>query len=216
MTIRQIIIAALLIALPTTWTHAQRGLVTTKKLYTQQADISAYQASGAVPETDGKVVFSATIPTNGKTKEQLYPLLASFASFRFAPNTQRGEWREPGFFKNIEYAKVTKADKEEGIIIAQGAEEMIFSNKFLSQDYTQAFYLLTMTFTADGIDVKMNNIAYVYAGSGSSTRITAEEWITDSEALNKKGELRRINGKFRVKTIDLFNELTEEISQAIK
>ena len=52
-------------------------------------------------------------------------------------------------------------------------------------------------------------------GESEFIRMTAEEWITDSYCLNKKGALKRINGKFRIKTIDLVNELKKEISEAI-
>ena len=213
---KKYIIAALIMVLPFGMVQAQRGLISTKKLYTQKADMSEYQAKGAVPEVDGKVVFTKDIEAFARTKDYIYSQVASFASLRFEPNTRRGEWREPNFFKNIDFARVTKADKEEGIIVAQGAEEMIFSNRALSQDYTQVFYNLTITIADGKVNLRMDNIAYVYEGSGNSSRLTAEEWITDMEALNKKGELRRINGKFRVKTIDLFDELAAEIAEKIK
>lgn len=213
---KKYIIAAMIMALPFSMVNAQRGLISTKKLYTQKADINEYKMPGAVPEVGGKVIFEKDIKTEGKTKDQIYALLASFASLRFEPNSQRGNWKEPNFFRNINYAKVTKADKAEGIIEAQGAEEMIFSNKALSQDYTQVFYHFYIYITEGRVNVSMDQIAYVYAGSGDTTRLTAEEWITDKEALNKKGELRRINGKFRVKTIDLFNELADEIAEKLK
>ena len=213
---KKYIIAALIMVLPFGMVQAQRGLISTKKLYTQKADMSEYQAKGAVPEVDGKVVFTKDIEAFARKKDYIYNQVASFASLRFEPNTRRGEWREPNFFKNIDFARVTKANKEEGVIVAQGAEEMIFSNRALSQDYTQVFYNLTITITDGKVNLKMDNIAYVYEGSGNSSRLTAEEWITDKEALNKKGELRRINGKFRVKTIDLFDELAAEIAEKIK
>ena len=213
---KKYIITALIMVLPFGMVQAQRGLISTKKLYTQKADMSEYQAKGAVPEVDGKVVFTKDIEAFARPKDYIYSQVASFASLRFEPNTRRGEWREPNFFKNIDFARVTKADKEEGIIVAQGAEEMIFSNRALSQDYTQVFYNLTITIADGKVNLRMDNIAYVYEGSGNSSRLTAEEWITDKEALNKKGELRRINGKFRVKTIDLFDELAAEIAEKIK
>lgn len=213
---KKIFIAAMMMAMPLFTVQAQRGLISTKKLYTQKTDMAEYTAAGVVPETDGKVVFRKKIDATGKSKDEIYNAVASFAALRFEANTKRGEWREPQFFKNLDYAKVTRADKAEGVITAQGAEELIFSNRPLSQDYTQVFYIFTADVAEGSVTVTMSNIAYVYAGSGDSTRITAEEWITDREALNKKGELRRINGKFRVKTIDLFDELADEIAGKLK
>ena len=213
---KKYIIASLIFIIPFGIVQAQRGLISTKKLYTQKADMSEYQAKGAVPVVNGKVVFTKEIQAFARPKDYIYTQVSSFASLRFEPNTRRGEWKEPNFFKNIDFSRVTRADKEEGVIVAQGAEELIFSNRALSQDYTQVFYNLTITISDGMVDLKMDNIAYVYEGSSDKTRLTAEEWITDEEALNKKGELRRINGKFRVKTIDLFNELADEIEQMIK
>ncbi len=213
---KKYIIAALIMALPLGMVQAQRGLISTKKLYTQKADMSEYAAKGAVPMVNGKVVFTKEIQAFARPKDYIYTQMASFASLRFEANTRRGDWKEPNFFKNIDFARVTKADKEEGVIVAQGAEEMIFSNRALSQDYTQVFYTLTMTISDGKVDLRMDNISFIYEGSSDKTRLTAEEWITDEEALNKKGALRRINGKFRVKTIDLFNELADEIEEMLK
>ena len=86
----------------------------------------------------------------------------------------------------------------------------------LLKDYTHVFYLFTAEAAAGKVKLTMNNIAFVYVGSQETERIPAEDWITDKEALNKKGELRRISGKFRVKTIDLFDELAKEIEELAK
>ena len=196
--------------------NAQSGLISAKKIYTKKSDMSEYLVPGIVPFVDGKVVFTRKIDADGKTKDQLYKVLASFAALRFEAGASRGEWREPNFFKNIEYAKVTEADKAAGLLKAQGAEEMIFSNKTLAKDYTHVYYRLTAQAEDGYINLTMDNIAYVYVGSQDTSRILAEDWITDKEAINKKGRLSRISGKFRVKTIDLFNELADEIAELTK
>lgn len=203
-------------AMPFCLANAQSGLISTKKLYTQKADMSEYLAPGVVPEVDGKVVFSKEISAPGKSVEDLYTVLSSFAALRFEANAARGNWREPNFFKNIEYAKVTEADKNAGKIVAQGAEEMIFSNRALSKDYTHVYYRFTGEAKNGSVKVTISNIAYVYVGSQETERIPAEDWITDKEAINKKGQLRRISGKFRVKTVDLFNEIADEIEAMVK
>jgi uncharacterized protein YjbJ (UPF0337 family) len=43
----------------------------------------------------------------------------------------------------------------------------------------------------------------------------AEEWITDDNAFNKKGKMKRFEGKFRRKTIDLKEQLIKELTQAL-
>lgn len=203
-------------ALTLTGAQAQSGLISAKKIYTKKTDMSEYAMKGAVPEVNGKVVFTKQISAPGKSKEDLYKVLSSFAALRFEAGATRGEWREPNFFRNIEYAQVKEADKQAGKIVAQGAEEMIFSNKALSKDYTHVYYRFTAVAQDGKIDLTVDNIAYVYVGSQETERIPAEEWITDTEALNKKGQLRRISGKFRVKTIDLASELADEIEQMVK
>ena len=44
----------------------------------------------------------------------------------------------------------------------------------------------------------------------------AEEWITDDNAFNSKGGLKKFEGKFRRKTIDLKNQLVDELKNILK
>ena len=47
--------------------------------------------------------------------------------------------------------------------------------------------------------------------------VTAEEWITDEEALNKKKTgLNRMSAKFRIKTIDRKDNIFDTISNALR
>ena len=65
----------------------------------------------------------------------------------------------------------------------------------------------------------------VYYGSGikyfddedekGGIKMIAEEWITDDNAFNKKGKMKRFEGKFRRKTIDLKEQLIKELTQAL-
>ena len=213
---KKILFTMMIMVFPFCLASAQSGLISTKKLYTQKADMNEYAKAGAVPEVNGKVVFTKEIDAPGKSKDDLYTVLSSFTALRFSAGSARGEWREPDFFTNLDYAQVKEADKNAGRIVAQGAEEMVFSNKALAKDYTHVYYLFTAEVAAGKVKLTMNNIAYVYVGSQETERIPAEDWITDQEALNKKGQLRRISGKFRVKTIDLFNELANEIEELAK
>ena len=116
----------------------------------------------------------------------------------------------------MERELVIAADKQSGKIECQGAEELIFSIKPLAKNYTQAFYLLDLQVSDGKVEFNLNTLSFnVDQGEGQFVRMTAEEWITDKECLNKKGELRRIPGKFRIKTIDLVTELKKEIAAAI-
>ena len=142
--------------------------------------------------------------------------MLQWASFRFNPETEYGKWPNADYFKNTEYARVLKAEAENGLLKIQGNEDMIFTNKALAKDMAVASYILTLTCTDGGIDVEMSNISYTYSLSDTPERIEAEDWITDKEAFNKKGQLSKGSGKFRVKTIDLKDRLFEEIEAAAK
>lgn len=211
---KKILIALLAISMPI-FVNAQSSGIFGKKKIRMQQDISAYM-QGAVPEVDGKVVFTTKIAAPGKSKAELYAALASWANLRYTPNQSRGEWTDANYFCNTEYAKVAEADKNAGSLTCNGAEEMVFSNKVLAKDYTLAYYIVRLKAEEGSVTFTMSNISYLYEGGVEhAQRVTAENWIVDSQAFNKKGELARISGKFRVKTIDLKDELIKEITEMV-
>lgn len=213
---KKIIIALFAVALPLMMQAQREGLLS-RKAPKGKADTSAYSAQGAVPEEAGKVVFKDVIAAPGKSKEDIFNKVAQWASLRYEPNSMMGDdYKEPNFFKNLEFSKVKEANKQSGKIECQGAEELIFSIKPLAKNFTQAFYLLDLSVSEGKVEFMLHTLSFnVDQGDNEFLRMTAEEWITDSKCLSKKGELRRINGKFRIKTIDLVNELKKEISEAI-
>ncbi len=210
------IITLLALVLPlSTATVMAQGLFSKKEYDGGRQDRSVYM-QGAVPEFNGKVVFNKHIEATGKSKGDLYKKMLQWASFRFNPETEYGKWPNADYFKNTEYARVLKAEAENGLLKIQGNEDMIFTNKALAKDMAIASYILTLNCTDGGIDVEMSNISYTYSLSDTPERIEAEDWITDKEAFNKKGQLSKGSGKFRVKTIDLKDRLFEEIEAAAK
>lgn len=210
------IITLLALVLPlSTATVMAQGLFSKKEYDGGRQDRSVYM-QGAVPDFNGKVVFNKHIEATGKSKGDLYKKMLQWASFRFNPETEYGKWPNADYFKNTEYARVLKAEAENGLLKIQGNEDMIFTNKALAKDMAIASYILTLNCTDGGIDVEMSNISYTYSLSDTPERIEAEDWITDKEAFNKKGQLSKGSGKFRVKTIDLKDRLFEEIEAAAK
>ena len=63
----------------------------------------------------------------------------------------------------------------------------------------------------------MHRITYWYDEEyKGGEHFTAESYITDTEAMNKKkSKLLKKPGKFRVKTIDLKNDLFAELEKAL-
>ena len=213
---KKIIITIFTIAFPFILQAQSEGLIARKTTKKAEQDMSIYTASGAIPEINGKVVFKDIIAVPGKTKDEIFTKLAQWVSFRYEANSVNGVYTDADFFKNIEYAQVKVADKQEGKIQCQGAEELIFSIKPLAKNYTQAFYLLNLDVKDGQVAFNLHTLSFnVDQGAGDFIRMTAENWITDKEALTKKGTLRRIPSKFRIKTIDLVAELKKEISEAI-
>lgn len=213
---KKIIVALIVVAFPLMMQAQREGLIA-RKAPKGKADMAAYTEKGAVPEVDGKVVFREVIAAPGKTKEDIFNKVAQWASLRYEPNSMMGDdYRDANFFKNIEFSKVKEANRQSGKIECQGAEELLFSLKTLAKNYTQAFYQLDLSVSDGKVDFMLHTLSFnVDQGEGEFLRMAAEEWITDAECLNKKGELKRTNGKFRIKTIDLVNELKKEISEAI-
>ncbi len=211
---KKVILALALLAVPFAANAQREGLFGRNKAKAQQ-DLTAYM-QGAVPEVDGKVVFTQTIAAPGKTAEQIFAALGQWVSFRYMPNTENGVWNDPDYFRNMENAVVKEADKAKGLFVCQADEEQVFSNRVLAKDYCRMNYVLTIKVSDGSVTVTMDNISYVYTLTEAPERIAAEDWITDKEAFNKKGtKMLRGSKKFRIKTIDLKNELFKEIGEVV-
>lgn len=209
-------VIAIAIALLPVCTYAQnKGMFAKNPNSKEAVDYTPYK-QGAVPEVDGKVMFSQTIAAPGKSQAELYALVGSWASARFLPNVENGKWTDKDYFHNLEMAGTKENDQSAGKLVLQGNEELVFRNSFLAKDYTEIDYLLELDVKDGVVNVSMYNISYVYTFSSEKERVTAEAYITDAESFNKKGDFYKSNRKFRVKTIDLKDELFSEIATIIK
>ena len=153
---------------------------------------------GAVTEVDGKVVFSKTINAPGKTADQVFDIVKAYIT------KMMGE-------KNQEVARIVVDDKEKHELGATFNEWLVFKSSPIMLDQTRMLYALKVNCMDGKAEVTMSNIRYIYEENRKPQHYTAEEWISDKEALNKKGtRLLPLSGKFRRKTIDrkdfLFNK----------
>ena len=153
---------------------------------------------GAVTEVDGKVVFSKTINAPGKTADQVFDIVKAYIT------KMTGE-------KNQEVARIVVDDKEKHELGATFNEWLVFKSSPIMLDQTRMLYALKVNCMDGKAEVTMSNIRYIYEENRDPKHYTAEEWISDKEALNKKGtRLLPLSGKFRRKTIDrkdfLFNK----------
>lgn len=207
------IIAALVVALlPLCVTPAYAQLFN-KKNFQGKMEQQAYM-QGAVPEKDGQVVFEKDFTVAGKSQADICKNIAQWANLRYMASTENGVWTDDNYYKNLEYARVTECNPDAGIITCQADEEMVFTNKTLAKDYTQLNYVLSIRVSGSNVHVEMGSIVYTYQLTEQPSRIPAEDWITDAEAISKKGVLYRKVAKFRIKTVDLANELFKELEEA--
>lgn len=161
--------------------------------------------TGAVTLRDGKVTFDHRIAAPGLPKDAVFRQMKAWASGRFTP--------QGGLHSMVAYT-----DSVAGDIAVAGEEYLVFSSTALSLDRTRIYYQLLMH-AADGqCDLSLTRIRYWYdEARDGGEKYTAEEWITDKMALNKKGtKLAPICGKFRRETIDLKDRIFAEADAALR
>lgn len=152
---------------------------------------------GAVPvNSEGKVVFTTEmwLPNTPESK-------ISDVTYKFLDELTKAE--------NQIQSRIAYVNNEEKTIAAVCKEWMVFRNSFLSLDRTQFEYTIVARWTDDKLTVSMERIHYNYdEGRPSHLETTADKFITDDIALNKK-KTRIMGGfaKFRKKTIDRKDEI---------
>jgi colicin import membrane protein len=153
---------------------------------------------GAVPVVDGKVVFSKTIEAPGKSASQIYGILKQYMEKLTKESNQI-------------HSQLIVADDSKHELGGSYEEWLVFKKTLLQLDQTRFLYVLEANCSDGKADVTLSRIRYLYDENRTPQHLKAEEWITDKEAVNKKGtKLLPITGKFRRKTIDrkdfLFNK----------
>ena len=166
--------------------------------------VDAKYLKGAVPEVNGLVVFSKHIEVPGKTASQIYDIMLQYMEHLTKTSNQID-------------SKITTSDAQKHEIVGIYQEWLVFKNTALSLDRTRFFYALRAQCTDGAVDVEMMRIRYLYEEERTPQRMTAEEWITDKEAVNKKNtKLLPMSGKFRRKTIDRKDYLFNKFESLLK
>ena len=169
-------------------------------------EMEIYLKKGAVPVKNGVVIFEKEFKAQGKSKQQIYDSLLVFTM-----NIIESEDQLP-------QSRITKADPATGTITANFEENLYFKRKAWVTDYTRFYYQLIFHCKDGGYTATMHHIRYQYEEDRNYNNghpINAEDWITDEEAINKKGKLSRVSGKFRKGTIDRKNELFDKSYSAV-
>lgn len=165
-----------------------------------------YLVKGVVPEVNGKVCFETNIKAPGKSAEEIYRILLQ---------QMEKMVKEPNQIANSIVAVKDSVNHELGAVFH---EWLVFKSVALSLDRTQMNFQLLVSCKDGEANVRMTRITYDYDTARKPQHYSAEEWITDKYAVNKKGtKLYPISGKFRRKTIDrkdfIFNKFESLLNE---
>ena len=165
-----------------------------------------YLVPNAVPEVDGMVKWQTTLTAEGKTADQIYEILLKQLTKMVA---------EPNQIAN---SAVILQDREKHELGAVFHEWLVFKDNVFNLDRTHFNFQLHVSITDGKADVSLDHITYDYDLERKPQHYTAEEWITDKYAVNKKHtKLYPISSKFRRKTIDrkdfIFNKFNSLINE---
>ena len=170
------------------------------------AQVDAHYGVGAVPVVNNRVTFEKTIPIPaGQDGKEAFGKAVKWMEGRFVTPT-------------VISSKTVTQDDMNDVRIIQAEEWLVFRRRWWELDRSRITYLLEMTSGEKGLTLRMTRIRYLYEEErGGGQRFTAEEWITDDECFNDtKTKFLRGSGKFRIKTIDLFDQLASEVEKAVK
>ena len=168
-----------------------------------EGDMSRYVAAGAVPVVDGRIVFTDNLKLDGGHTAAQVGEVAK-------------KWVTEHLFK---YDKQTNRiiSEKPGEIVAMGEREIVFTDNAISLDKAKMSYVLTLGWSASDCSLRIERIKYVYGTAPDIDKFTAEEYITDKYAVNKKRtKLTPITGKFRKATIDFVDEVFGSFNEAFK
>lgn len=163
-----------------------------------------YLAGAVTLDEDGKVNFTKELKILSMQKEEIFDIMLKWAEERFKPEGKLT-------------SRVVYTNEEEGDIVASVEEYIVFSSSAFSLDRTRIYYQFYIHAEEGSCDMTMKRIRYWYdENRDGGQKYTAEEWITDDMALNKKKmKLSPICGKFRRETIDLKDELFASAAEAL-
>lgn len=157
--------------------------------------------SGAVPEVDGKVVFSRTVSVNKPiTDDRLFDLMEKWANKEYAVQDDSRQ-------------RVLLSDKGDKSIAVQGDMPLVFKKSALSLDQSRMLFQLILQIKGGKCEAVVRSIKYEYNDAGRKVSVfPAEETITDKYALHKKGDkLNNYYNKFRIHTVDSIDALFDKI-----
>lgn len=178
----------------------------------KKKNIDAKYLAGAVPEVDGRVTFTLDLDVAGKSADEIYNKVFNVLQEMTTEENQIKELTDK--------SKIAVVNKAEHTIAAKYKEWLVFRNSALSLDRTVFNYTIIAKATDGHLNLTLSRISYQYEferNDAEGMSVSAEEWISDKAALNKKKTgLLKYTKKFRIKTIDRKDNIFETISNALR
>lgn len=177
----------------------------TKRKGTLTPDMKDYEylLPGVVPQDEkGDVGYTLDIDVPGRDAQQIYD-----RAYAALDSLSKEEcWVKGG---------IVLVNKKEKGIAGQYTEWLTFTKNFISLDRSKFNYTLIINCTDGHLHATLEHISFLYEEDRpTAMRVSAEEWITDKNAVNKKGtKLLPMSAKFRRATIDRVKEIFAHIKQ---
>ncbi len=178
---------------------------TEKEVKPEKENPDAPYLRGAVPEVEGKVVWTYQIEAPGKSAQELFDRTCDYFN-RLA--------EEEG---QLEGSGISLVNRQEHIVVASIREWMTFRTSLLALDRTKIYYRVVVDCKDGSADITIDRISFRYEEERNpgAKPLKAEEWISDKAAVSKKNKLYKGSAKFRRKTVDRMNELRESLSREL-
>lgn len=167
------------------------------------AQVDPHYGVGAVPVVNNRVTFEKTVSLPADVSAQrAYEKVVRWAEQRFVAPT-------------VIKAKTMENDADAHRLVINAEEYIVFKNRWFVLDRSRINYWLEVATTDDSFTVKMTRINYWYEEErDGGQHFNAEDWITDDQCFNAKGTgFLRTTGKFRTKTIDLFDSFVNALEE---
>ena len=148
-----------------------------------QENKDARYLAGAVPEEDGKVVFTKEYSIPGMAQDEVFDRMR--------------QWMDTRLKENQNDSRVLYTNKEKGQIVGTVDEWIVFSSSALALDRTRILAQLTVFCHPEACTFSVEKIRYIYREG--EDKYTAEEWITDKYPLpaGRRCPERRARGSRR-------------------
>ena len=156
-----------------------------------------------IPVINGKVTFEETIPANGYTAEEVNAIINGWIKERYVKPT-------------VISKKIFESGKPNTTVL-KGEEYIVFRNTTFVLNRARIYYYLTLTANDGSCTFNMSRITYWHDEEDESggIKMIAEEWITDENAIDRKGKVKKFEGKFRTKTVELKDKLVKELTEKL-